>query len=702
MNRTLKRTESMTRPDVRIENGNAAKPGARDDGAGVNFAVFSRNAEKIEVCLFSDDGKTETARFILPARSGDMHHGYIPGLKAGQVYGLRAYGPNDPANGHLFNPNKLLLDPYAEELVGTVVWDEAMTDPARDSAPSMVKARVPPPLPARPAARRQLPQDAAVIMEMHPKGMTALDSRLPPALRGTYAGLAAPETIAALKAAGVTAIELLPVAAKLADERLAKLGLANYWGYDTLAPFAPEPSYAQDPRGARAEFAAMVDALHKEGIGVILDVVFNHTAEGPVTAPALSLRGLDNASYYRLQPADKSKYIDETGCGNTLDLSDPAVRRMVLDCLRHWVQTYGIDGFRFDLAPVLGRDPYAFDTHAAFFREIAADPVLSGVRLIAEPWDIGPGGYQLGNFPAGWQEWNDKFRDDVRKFWRGDAGMTPALATRLAGSAPAFDRAGRNPRDSVNMITCHDGFTLHDVVSYNDKHNDANGEQNRDGNNANHSCNHGHEGATPDPALRAARERTKRNMLSTLFLAQGTPMLLAGDEHGNSQNGNNNAYCQDNRTGWVEKDAIDADGQALQAFVGKLAALRAAHPSLSAGRFLHGKPGCDGRKDIAWLSTDGKEMCDSDWSHAQNLAMLLDEDKIENPAGADGGRRLMAVFNRSSAPLDMPLPSAAIAGRWQRALDSAGTPGKTEERADGESVRIAAGSVAVFVRGPAQ
>ncbi len=690
----------MTGHHAPIEEGHAHKLGAQHDGRGVNFAVYSRHAEKIEVCLFSDDGMTETARFTLPARSGDVHHGYIPGLKAGQVYGLRAHGPDDPQNGHRFNPQKLLLDPYAEELVGTVKWDAAMTDPTQDSAPSMLKARVPAPLPAPAASKPGIPKSKTVIMEMHPKGMTALDQSLPPELRGTYAGLAAPETIAYLKKMNVTTVELLPVAAKLADERLEKLGLENYWGYDTIAPFAPEPSYAQDKQNPRGEFRAMVDALHRAGIEVVLDVVFNHTAEGPAHAPMLSLRGLDNASYYKLQPADKSKYIDETGCGNTLDLADAGARRMVIDCLRHWVETYGIDGFRFDLAPVLGRDPYAFDAQARFFKEIAADPVLSKIKLIAEPWDIGAGGYQLGQFPAGWQEWNDKFRDDVRKFWRGDDGAAGALATRLAASAPEFDKAGRQPQDTINMISCHDGFPLHDVVSYNTKHNQANGEHNRDGNDNNNSFNHGHEGPTEDAAIRAAREKTKRNMLSTLFLAQGTPMILAGDEHGNSQHGNNNAYCQDNRTGWVEKDRIDADGKNLQDFTQKLAALRAAHPALSASEFLHGHTGNDGRKDVTWLNAAGKEMQNHEWRSAQTLAMLLDEDKIDTPAATDQGRRLMAVFNRSAAPVDMPLPAVTAGGSWQRVLDTDAPKDTPQDHNDGAKVRIAPRSVAVFVRRP--
>lgn len=685
----------------RIGNGNAEKPGAHHDGHGVNFAVYSRHAEKIDICLFSDDGKTETARFTLPARTGDMHHGYVAGLKPGQVYGLRAHGPDAPADGHRFNPNKLLLDPYAQDITGAVIWDDAMTHPAKDNAASMIKARVPAPL-APPAALHEKPHGKTLVMEMHPKGMTMLAPDLPPALRGTYAGIAALETIAKLKQAGVTTIELLPVAAKLADERLENLGLANYWGYDTLAPFAPEPSYARDPQNARQEFRDMVDSLHKAGIEVILDVVFNHTAEGPAHAPALSLRGIDNAAYYRLNPTDKSTYIDDTGCGNTLDLTSEPARKMVLDCLRHWVENFGIDGFRFDLAPVLGREAQGFNTQAAFFQEIAADPVLGNIRLVAEPWDIGPGGYQLGNFPAGWQEWNDKFRDDVRKFWRGDAGMTPALATRLAGSAPEFDKNGRSPQDSINMLACHDGFPLHDVVCYNTKHNAGNGEDNRDGNNNNNSHNHGHEGPTNDADINQSREKTKRNMLATLFLAQGTPMLLAGDEHGNSQHGNNNAYCQDNPVGWVEKNAINADGRTLQDFTAKLAAFRAAHPSLSATFFLHGKTDAAGRKDITWLDAAGNPMQDSAWHGADTLAMVLDADKIENPAQPDTGRRLMAVFNRSAQPIDIPLPAAAQNGTWKRMIDTDAPVASANPAPENDNtrVRIAPNSVAVFTRGP--
>jgi len=692
-------------PD-KITRGSADQLGARYDGKGVNFALFSAHAEKVELCLFSDDGKTELRRIPLPAKTGDIFHGYIPDMKPGQVYGYRVYGPNDPAKGHLFNPNKLLLDPYAEALVGNVQWTEALTDPAQDSAPAVMKAKVMPPLPKSASAKPQHPRGKSIIMEMHPKGMTMTDVRLPEELRGTYAGLAAPQTIQYLKDLGITTVELLPVMSKLADDRLEKLGLANYWGYDTIAPFAPEAGYAHDKNDARGEFRRMVDALHAAGIEVILDVVFNHTAEGPVTAPPLSYRGIDNASYYRLKPENKSAYIDETGCGNTLDTANPAVRRLVIDSLKFWVETMGVDGFRFDLAPVLGRDPLAFDRNAALLREMTHDPVLSQVKLIAEPWDIGPGGYQLGNFPKGWQEWNDKFRDTVRKFWRGDAGVTGDLATRLAGSAPEFDKDGRKPDAGINMVTCHDGFTLHDLVSYNVKHNLGNGEQNRDGSDNNHSHNYGAEGETDNKDINLHRQRQKRNILATLFLAQGAPMILAGDEHGNSQGGNNNAYCQDNPTGWINKDNITPEGKELHAFTKNLIALRKQHDALCAAHFLHGakKPGADA--DISWRRRDGGPMRDGDWQNknADCFAMMLNEDAIQSPDKPDSGKRLMAVFNRSAAPQEFTLPACEGArGAWQKKLDTdarTGAPDDTLRRADGQKVVIAPHSVAVFARGP--
>ena len=691
---------------ITAESGNADKLGARYDGKGVNFALFSAHAEKVELCLFSDDGKAELKRIELPAKTDNVFHGYIPDMKPGQVYGFRVHGPHDPANGHQFNPNKLMLDPYAEELVGTVHWSDALTDPAQDSAPAVMKAKVMPPLPHSTSVKPQHLRSKTITMEMHPKGMTMTDVNVPEELRGTYAGLATPQTIQYLKDLGITTIELLPVMSKLADDRLENLNLANYWGYDTIAPFAPEASYAHDKSDARGEFRRMVDALHDAGIEVILDVVFNHTAEGPVDAPPLSYRGIDNASYYRLQPDNKAKYIDETGCGNTLDTANPAVRRLVIDSLKHWVEVLGVDGFRFDLAPVLGRDPLAYDRNAALLQEMTNDPVLSKVKLIAEPWDIGPGGYQLGNFPKGWQEWNDKFRDTVRKFWRGEANIAGDFAARLAGSAPEFDKDGRKPEATINMVTCHDGFTLHDLVSYNGKHNENNGEQNRDGSNNNHSHNYGIEGDTDNKSVNLHRERQKRNILTTLFMAQGMPMILAGDEHGNSQGGNNNTYCQDNDIGWINKDKITQDGKDLQDFTKNLIALRKQHDAFCPDRFLHGQKPAGTDADISWRRKDGAVMHGDDWKNqnADTFGMMLNEDEINTPGKPDTGKRLMTVFNRSAAPQEITLPACeAPQGNWQRVLDTdskTGVPANAPQRQDGEKVIIAPHSVAVFTRKP--
>ncbi len=697
----------MALSKITADNSRADQLGARYDGKGVNFALFSAHAEKVELCLFSDDGKTELKRIELPAKTGDVFHGYIPDMKPGQVYGYRVHGPHDPAQGHFFNPNKLMLDPYAEELVGTVEWSDALTDPALDSAPSVMKAKVMPPLPKSVSPKPQHPRNKTITMEMHPKGMTMTDPNVPADLRGTYAGIAAPQTIQYLKDLGITSIELLPVMSKLADDRLENLGLANYWGYDTIAPFAPEASYAHDKNDVRGEFRRMVDALHDAGIEVILDVVFNHTAEGPVEAPPLSYRGIDNASYYRLQPQNKAKYIDETGCGNTLDTAHPAVQRLVIDSLKYWVEVLGVDGFRFDLAPVLGRDPLAYDRNAKLLQDITNDPVLSKVKLIAEPWDIGPGGYQLGNFPAGWQEWNDKFRDTVRRFWRGDAGVSSSdFATRLAGSAPEFAKQGRTPSASINMITCHDGFTLHDLVTYNSKRNNNNGEHNRDGSNNNHSNNYGMEGETDNESINKYRQRQKRNMLTSLFMAQGAPMILAGDEHGNSQKGNNNAYCQDNDTGWINKDKVTPEGKDLQTFTKNLIALRKQHEALCADRFLHGEkmPGNDA--NISWRRKNGQNMRSTDWHHdnADCFGMMLNEDDINTPNARDTGKRLLTVFNRSAQPQEINLPDCVGAkGTWQCQLDTdsnTGTPADTSRKQDGEKVMIAPHSVAVFTRRP--
>jgi glycogen operon protein len=684
------------------ESGTAAVMGASYDGKGVNFAIYSKHAEKIELCLFDDKGEKEIERITLPARTGDVWHGYVPGLKPGQVYGYRVHGPYDPENGHRFNPQKLLLDPYAAEVVGQINWTEEQTNPHKDSAPATVKARVAEPLPASTVAAPNIARNDMRIAEMHVRGATMLDEKVPEEVRGTYAGLASDAFIDYVKnELKANTIELMPAHAKLNDLFLVQKGLKNYWGYNTVGYFAPEPEYAADKDNARAEFKAMVDKLHANGIEIILDVVFNHAGEGDERGPTLLFRGIDNASYYRLDPRDKRKYVNDTGCGNTLDADNPAVRKMILDSLRHWVIEYGIDGFRFDLAPVLGRNASGYSKDAPFFKEIEADPVLSKIKLIAEPWDPGPGGYQLGNFPKGWAEWNDRFRDDVRKFWRGDYDTIGWLATRLAGSAPEFDRGGRVPQDSVNFITCHDGFTLHDVVSYSHKHNLANGEDNRDGTGENYSANYGAEGLTTDHAVIALREQQKRNMLATLFMAQGTPMQLLGDERGNSQGGNNNAYCQDNNTGWVEWDETTAEGKKTAAFVKKLAEFRDEHSYLCADHFLHGREKCaDGIPDLQWIATNGQPRTDADWQKRDDkcLGMLLNEGAI---TGKPKGRRLMAVFNSAASSTEFKLPELKGGSGWVKALDTTqpGDDGKTAI-ADGAKVTIPARSVVVFVQEP--
>jgi glycogen operon protein len=693
-----------------VTPGTPEKPGATADETGVNFALFSGHAQKVELCLFAEDGVTETARIELTQKTGDIFHGHVEGLKAGQLYGYRVHGPNDPANGHRFNPNKLLLDPYAKEVVGAVQWTPQQNDPAADNAAVTVKARVTEPVTKAAAPKPATAMKDSVIYEAHVKGFSMENPAVPEALRGTYAGLASQASVDYLKELGVTAIELLPVHAGLDDEFLTAAGLKNYWRYNTLGFLAPEASYAANKANVRQEFRDMVDTLHANGIEVILDVVYNHSAEGNAKkGPVLSLRGIDNAGYYKLEPNDKSKNIDDTGCGNTLDISSPALRRLVLDSLRHWVEEYGVDGFRFDLATVLARDPYAFTDAAAFFREVKADPVLSQVKLIAEPWDPGPGGYHLGGFPQEWSEWNDKFRDDIRKFWKQDPQMIAPLASRLAGSAPQFEHNGRGPDASVNFIACHDGFTLHDVVSYSAKHNEANGENNRDGADTNHSANNGAEGATQDPGIIAARERQKRNMLATLFLSQGTPMLLAGDEHGNSQNGNNNAYCQDNKTGWLNWQDITAEGKELTAFTKKLIAFRKEHAVLTAPAYLHGTArDADAVKDITWFNPAGREQTEEDWKRSPDkcVGLMLNARAIAPDADKPKkGERLLTVFNAASNAVDFKMPQAAGGGDWERVLDTAAPqvgdkPADNTVHAQQSVYKLPAKSVVVFRQKP--
>lgn len=647
--------------------------GATVDAEGVNFAVFSAHALSVDLCLFSPDGQRETARIALAERDGDIWHAHVGGLKAGQLYGFRVHGPYNPARGQRFNRNKLLIDPYAKAWSGRLIWaDEVLGyqanalegdlsfDP-RDSAFAVPKSVVVdesdlPPM--RPGPRRTL--SSSVIYEAHVKGLTMRHPGVPAALRGTYGGVGHPAIIDHLVKLGVTAIELLPIQGFFDDKVLAAKSLRNYWGYHTMGFFTPDARYSF--ASARAEFRAMVTALHDAGIEVILDVVYNHTGEGDEIGPTLSFRGFDNESYYRLTEGGR-RYANWSGTGNAVNLSHPMVLRLVTDSLRHWVSAFGIDGFRFDLAPILGRQDPGFAEGAAFFATLRQDPILAGVKLIAEPWDIGPHGYQLGRFPHPFAEWNDQFRDGVRRFWRGDAGMSRDLAKRLLGSADLFDWGGRAATCSVNFITAHDGFTLQDLVSFTTKRNLANGEDNRDGHSDNYSGNLGVEGPSHDTRITAARAQRKRNLLATLMLSQGTPMLLAGDEMGHSQGGNNNAYAQDNDTTWIDWAKADGD---LVAFVARLTALRRTHPVLRQRQFLHGRYRAnDDVPDVLWHRADGSRPEAYDW-HDPAFRCLC----VELRAAAEGpdlADVIFAVFN-SGPEQALTLPNSQR--NWQLILDT--------------------------------
>jgi len=656
--------------------GRASPLGATYDGAGVNFAVFSAHATKITVCLFTEDGSRERHRLDLEQRDGDIWYGYVAGLAPGQHYGLRADGPYAPEYGHRFNVNKLLLDPYARQLTGHPVWDDALMGYAvgdrdgdlsfdvRDSAPFMPRCVVDDPKPFDHGATPPLrtPMTDTVIYEAHVKGLTQTMPGVTDA--GTFAGLASEPVLEHLSSLGVTAIELLPAQAFINDRFLVQKGLVNYWGYQTIGFFAPEPRYLSI--GQIADFQQMVRRFHAAGIEVLMDVVYNHSGESDELGPTLSFRGLDNASYYRLAEGGRG-YINDTGTGNTLNVQHPMVRQMILDSLRYWVEVMGVDGFRFDLCATLGRTDSGFDPGAAIFKAIGRDPVLSEVKLIAEPWDIGPGGYQLGAFPPLFSEWNDKYRDGVRRFWRGDAGEAPALAAYITGSAAQFDHSGRAATSSINLLTAHDGFTLGDVVSYVGRHNHANGEDNRDGHGENYSDNMGVEGPTTDPDIIAARARRRRAMMATLLVSQGTPMILGGDEIGNSQSGNNNAYAQDNETGWV--NWADLDTEFLH-FARRLVALRQDLPVLRQDRFLHGQPSADGVRDLIWRREDASEMTDGDW-HDGDRKLLIAE--VRMAAGQSrptpDAHAALLVFN-SGTKAQIILPDVEDDKQWWRRLDS--------------------------------
>lgn len=634
------------------------------EAEGANVAVFSAHAERMELCLFDPGGERELQRLPLPEVTDRVFHGFFPGLRAGQVYGLRAYGPWAPQHGHRFNPAKLLLDPHARALTGTMQWlGPNLVDPAapfeldpRDTAALVPKGVMVPDAVAV-AAGPGIPWERTILYEAHVRGMTKLHPGVPEPLRGTYLGLAEPAVLDHLVRLGITAVELMPVAAFIDELRLTRLGLSNYWGYNPFAFMAAEPRFAlRDPM---AEFRAMVAALHGAGIEVILDVVLNHTAETDIFGPTLSFRGLDNASYYRLDPADPRRYLDWSGCGNTLDLSHPRVLQLAMDSLRHWA-AQGVDGFRFDLATTLGRTrDGGFAPDAPLLQAIAQDPVLGRLKQIAEPWDLGPYGYRQGEYPPPFAMWNDHFRDSVRRFWRGDEAILPGLAGRLLGSSDLYEHAGRRPQMSINLVTSHDGATLHDLVTYVGRHNEANGENNRDGHHDNLGANYGVEGPTDDPAINDLRRRQCRNMLATLLLSQGTPMLLMGDEFGRSQAGNNNAYCQDNELSWCAWDGGDLG---LQAFVGQLAALRQAHPLLRQTRFLHGRErNGAGLQDVAWFGPNGLPMDDGAWHDAANRCFGL--------RLADDATSLLVLANAGDQAQQFVLPGSTSG--WRTLLDTA-------------------------------
>ena len=674
--------------------------GATTTGEGVNFAVFSAHGERVELCLFSDDGSRETARLALTERDGDVWHGHVAGLPDGAHYGYRVHGPHAPEAGHRFNPAKLLIDPYARRLSGRLDWSDALMGyqvgnpradlslDTRDSAfavPKSVVTAAGPRWDEDRAPRR--PWSETLIYEAHAKGLTMAHPDIPAGLRGTFLGLCAAPMLDHLAKLGVTAIELLPVQEFVDDRILVSRGLRNFWGYQTLGFFAPAARYMS--KDAVEEFRTMVRRFHAAGIEVILDVVYNHTCESDELGPTLAFRGLDNASYYRLRDGGRY-YVNDTGTGNTLDLTHPMVLRMVMDSLRYWVTEMHVDGFRFDLAAALGREAGGFDPRAGFFDAVRQDPVLAGVKLIAEPWDIGPGGYRLGAFPHPFAEWNDRYRDGVRRFWRGDPGMTTDLAKRLLGSSEIFENGGRAATTSVNFLAAHDGFTLRDVTSYTARRNLANGEENRDGHGENHSDAMGVEGETDDPRILAARAQRVRNMLATLFLSQGTPMLLAGDEVGNGQGGNNNAYAQDNETGWIDWTARDSG---LAAFVARLAWLRRDHPVLRQRAFLHAERRLKtGEPDVIWRRADGQEPTIADWNDAA-FDCLGVEIRPARATAPESTEVVFAVFNAGEARM-LTLPETVPS--WQLLLDTA-APDAEPAPAPGAS-EIAAHSVRVYTR----
>ena len=685
--------------------------GATWDGKGTNFALFTAHATKVEVCLFDADGTTETARIALPEYTDQVYHGYLPGVGPGQFYGYRVHGPYEPENGHRFNPNKLLLDPYARAHAGKLEWNPAVfgyvmeseddtTFDERDSAPFVPKCViVDPNFDWRgDAGHRPVPWDQTILYETHVKGLTKRHSHVPEALRGTYAGFGTKDVLDYIKSLGVTSVELLPVHTFVDDSQLLEKGLRNYWGYNTIGFFAPDPRYAHDVPNSLREFKEMVAKVHQAGLEVVLDVVYNHTAEGNERGPTLSFKGIDNASYYRLLPDQKRYYVNDTGTGNTVNLSHPRVIQMVMDSLRYWVSEMQVDGFRFDLGTILAREPNGFDEQSGFLRAMGQDPLLATVKLIAEPWDCGPGGYQVGAFPPGWAEWNDKFRDTVRDFWRGQAPIT-ALAPRLCASGEQFDHGGRRAWACVNFVTAHDGFTLNDVASYDEKHNEANGEDNSDGSSDNRSWNCGAEGSTDDPAVLALRARQIRNMLATLLLSQGTPMLLAGDEFGRTQGGNNNAYCQDSEISWLDWE-IEEKGRGLIAFTRRLLELRRTMPVLRRTRFFTGEFNEEiGTKDVTWIDAGGGEMQPEQWNDeaARCFAMMLDgRTQVTGVRRRGSDETALIVINGWHDAVSFTLPECTGGGGWELLVDTNAPEAGSGGFAFGDRYDVTGRSVLLF------
>jgi glycogen operon protein len=696
---------------IRVWRGNPYPLGATWDGAGVNFALFSENATSVQLCLFNAEGGEEQ-RITMIEQTDLVWHCYLPDVRPGQRYGYRVHGPYEPRSGHRFNANKLLIDPYAKRIDGPIRWNDAvfgyevgqddLSFDERDSAPSIPKSVV-----VNQAfvwgddTLLKTPWDRTLIYEVHVKGFTQQHPDVPDELRGTYSGLGSFPAIEYLTDLGITAVELLPVHHHVDDKHLVDRGLSNYWGYNSIGFFAPDSRYSATGEPV-SEFKTMVKRLHDAGIEVILDVVYNHTGEGNHLGPTLSFRGVDNAAYYRLGGEEFRHYVDYTGTGNTLNATHPRVLQLVMDSLRYWVNEMHVDGFRFDLASALARELHDVDKLGSFFDIIHQDPVISQVKLIAEPWDVGEGGYQVGNFPVGWAEWNGKYRDSVRRFWRGVGGQTAELAYRLSGSSDLYAQGGRQPHASINFVTAHDGFTLRDLVSYESKHNEANGEENRDGENFNESMNFGVEGETDDPEILAARAQQQRNLLATLMLSQGVPMLLGGDEQGRTQRGNNNGYAQDNEISWFDWSLTDADRELLD-FTKGLIRLFMAHPVLHRRRFFQGRRiRGSSVKDLTWYGPDGREMTDEEW-HAdgvRTLGLRLAGDAIDE-VGVRGEQitddTLLLIFNASRDPVDFKLPNHA-GSPWRILVDTTTATIENGERsiASGETYAVAGRSVVVL------